>query len=65
MPLALLDQQEKTTGMIPYWWKCHDYVLAQDRRLLEKLTAVTRRDTRDTFAQRVIDMFNIIKTDLI
>ncbi len=65
MPLTLLDRQENMVGMIPYWWCCYDHVHAEDRQLLEKITTIAGKETRDTFAHRIVDMFNIINTHLL
>ena len=65
MALSLLDGQENMMGMIPYWWDCHNYVLAEDRRLLEKITTIAGRETSETFAHRIVEMFNIIRKHLL
>ena len=65
MALSLLDGQANMTGMIPYWWNCHNYVLAEDRRLLEHIAAVAGRETSETFAHRIVEMFNIINEHLL
>ncbi len=47
-----------------HWWKCHEYFLSEDKRLLEKLAAIPDIHGDEPFSSKLIEMFKNVQSHL-
>ncbi len=64
-PLIFLAQQGIFTELETYWWACHDYILPEDRRLMEGLADISLRSDDSSFSEQIVLLFQAVKSNLL
>jgi hypothetical protein len=65
VPIALLDAGGYLPTLASFWWRCHTYLLSEDRKLLQKLAAVFLSNHHHRFSDQMMALFDAIKSDLL
>jgi hypothetical protein len=65
VPVALLDAGGCLPSLASFWWRCHAYLLPEDRQLMQKLAAAFLSHRRDRFSDQMVAAFEAVKSDLL
>jgi hypothetical protein len=65
VPIALLDAGGYLPTLTSFWWRCHAYLLPEDRKLMQKLAAVFLSNRHHRFSDQMVAAFEAIKSDLL
>lgn len=63
--VALLARQGLFAELKSYWWACHDYILPEDRHLMDELAAISHEFDQMRFSERLIAMFKTVQSYLL
>ncbi len=63
--VALLARQGLFTELTSYWWACHNYILPEDRNLMEELADISHKFKEMRFSDQLVAMFQAVKTHLL
>ena len=65
VPVALLDAGGYLPTLASFWWRCHAYLLPEDRELIQRLAAAFLSHRRDRFSDQMVAAFEAVKSDLL
>ncbi|MBT3255591.1 MAG: hypothetical protein HN366_03905 [Deltaproteobacteria bacterium] len=63
--IVFLAQQGIFAELEAYWWACHDYILPEDKHLLEELGHISSQSNPKRFSKRVVVLFETVKSNLL
>jgi hypothetical protein len=65
LPIAFLDAGGYLPTLASFWWRCHAYLLPEDRKLMQKLVAAFLSNRQHRFSDQIVALFDAIKSDLL
>lgn len=65
VPITLLDAGGYLPALASFWWRCHAYLLPEDRKLMQKLAAAFLSNRHQRFSDQMVAAFDAIKSDLL
>lgn len=65
VPVALVDSGGYLPALASFWWRCHAYLLPEDRKLMQKLAAAFIPYRRHRFSDQMVAAFEALKSDLL
>ena len=61
----LLGRRGINSAIEPYWWRCHDHLIADDRALLKNMASTSHRYSEEPFALRLVEICKMVNTNLL
>ncbi len=65
VPVALLDAGGCLPGLASFWWRCHAYLLPEDRKIMQKVAAAFLAHRHDRFSDQMVAAFKAVRSDLL
>ena len=64
-PVALLAEKGISAELEAYWWKCHAYLVPEDKHFLKSLFSLSYQNPVKHFSETLVEMFKFVKSQLL